>query len=328
MNCTRNNTRQPLATLRIAALLTLFIFAAAAGLPLQAQTELAPPVNHDTWTSGTAMPTARLGAAAGAIGKDIYVVGGYNNSAVFGINEIYNIETNTWTTGAADPSARAFTAYAVVNKILYVFGGSNFSALLSLTESYNPATNAWTTLAPMPYVQETASAVAVKDVIYVMGGQGYDGYLTNVASYNTTTNTWTEEAPLLISKGWSAVGKLGASVVNTDGVAGAGGYAADTEGYTAKKNTWSELTADPTPREAGCFAAIKNQLYVAGGNNGSLLTLNEAYNPKTKSWATLAPIPQEVWGAVASAEVGGRMYCIGGGHYQQTVYDYVQIYQP
>jgi hypothetical protein len=94
------------------------------------------------------------------------------------------------------------------------------------------------------------------------------------------------------------------------------------------ENTWTELTADPTPREAGCYAAIKGQLYVAGGNNGSLLALNEAYDPKTKSWATLAPIPQEVWGAVASAEAGGRMYCLGGGHYQQTVYNYVQIYQP
>jgi len=326
MNRTWNYARQQLAMYRIAALLSLFIFTAGAA-PLQAQTEQVPPVNHDTWTSGAALPTARMGAAAGAIGKDIYVVDGYNNSAVFGVNEIYNIKTNTWTTGASDPNPRAFTAYAVVNKILYVFGGSNFSALLSLTESYNPATNTWTTLAPMPYVQESASAVAVKDVIYVMGGQGYDGYLTNVASYNTTTNTWTEEAPLLASKGWSAVGKLGASIVNADGVAGAGGYA-DAEGYNAKKNTWAELTADPTPRETGCFAAIKNQLYVAGGNNGSLLTLNEAYSPKTKSWTTLAPIPQEVWGAVASAESGGRMYCFGGGHYQETVYGYVQIYQP
>jgi N-acetylneuraminic acid mutarotase len=287
-----------------------------------------PAVNHNTWTSGTAMPTARMGAAAGAIKTNIYVVGGYNNSAVFGVNEIYNPKTDKWTTGASDPNPRAFVASAVVNKILYVFGGSNFSELLSLTESYNPATNTWTTLAPMPYVQESASAVAVKNVIYVMGGQDYSGFITSVASYNTTTNTWTEEAPLLIAKGWSAVGLLGTSVVDADGSAGGGEYFGENEGYNAKKNSWAELTADPTPREAGCYAAIKGQLYVAGGNNGSLLTLNEAYSAKTKSWTTLAPIPQGVWGAVASAEAGGRMYCFGGGHYQQTVYDYVQIYQP
>lgn len=306
-------------------LLSVSLPAAAQGDSVSRQN---PEVNHNTWTSGAALPTARMGAAAGAIGKDIYVVGGYNNNAVFGINEIYNIKTNTWTAGAADPTARAFTASAVANKILYVFGGSDFSELLSLTESYNPVTNTWTTLAPMPYVQESASAVAVKNIIYVIGGQNNTGYLTNVAAYNTTTNTWTEEAPMQVAKAWLAVGLLGTTVVAADGSAGAGNYFGDNEGYNAKKNTWAELPADPTPREAGCFAAIKGQLYVAGGNNGSLLSLNEAYNAKTKSWTTLAPIPQEVWGAVASTEVGGRLYCIGGGHYQQTVYDYVQIYQP
>jgi N-acetylneuraminic acid mutarotase len=314
-------------------MLIIFVLTAGAVFPLQAQTDspakAEPAVTHNTWTSGTALPHARMGAAAGAIGKDIYVVGGYDNSGVFTINEIYNVKTNTWTTGAPDPVARAFTASAVVNKILYVFGGSDFSELLSLTESYNPATNTWTTLAPMPYAQESASAVAVKDTIYVVGGQNQSsGYLNNVAAYNTVTNTWTEEAPMQVARGWLAVGKLGALVVTADGSAGAGDYFGDTEGYNAKKNTWAELIADPTPREAGCFAAIKGKLYVAGGNNGSLLTLNEAYNPKTKSWTALAPIPQEVWGAVASVETGGRLYCIGGGHYQQTVYDYVQIYQP
>jgi len=313
-------------------MLTLFVLAAGVALPLQAQTESAgkqpPPVSHNTWTSGTAMPTSRMGAAAAAVGKDIYVVGGYNISSFLGVNEIYNTKTNAWTTGASDPHPRGFGAYAVVNKILYVFGGSDGSELLNLTESYNPATNTWTTLAPMPYVQLSASAVAVKNIIYVIGGQNNSEYLASVASYNTTTNTWTEAAPLLIAKGWSAVGLLGTTVVAADGSEGAGTYFGDNEAYNAKTNTWAALTADPTPREAGCFAAIKGQLYVAGGNNGSLLTLNEAYNAKTKSWATLAPMPNGVFGAAASVQAGGRLYCFGGGHYQQNVFDYVQIYQP
>ena len=32
--------------------------------------------------------------------------------------------------------------------------------------------------------------------------------------------------------------------------------------------------------------------------------------------------------AAASAESGGRLYCFGGGMYEQIVYDNVQIYQP
>src|SRR5208282_1575773 len=172
---------------------------------------------HNSWRSGAALPTARLGAAAGAIGSDIFVIGGYTLNGAIGNNDIYNPEKNTWTSGAADPNPRAFAAYAVVNKKLYMFGGSNGSALLSVAEAYDPATNTWSTLAPVPYVSETASAVADKDIIYVIGGQDYNGYLTTVESYNTTTNTWTEEAPLLIAKGWSAVGLLGTTVVSADG---------------------------------------------------------------------------------------------------------------
>ena len=47
-------------------------------------TSLQTFIVHNTWRSGTALPTARMGAAAGAIGSDIYVIGGYtlNASAV------------------------------------------------------------------------------------------------------------------------------------------------------------------------------------------------------------------------------------------------------
>ncbi|MGA7289938.1 MAG: kelch repeat-containing protein, partial [Terriglobales bacterium] len=79
-----------------------------------------------------------------------------------------------------------------------------------------------------------------------------------------------------------------------------------------------------------CFATIKGELYVAGGwGNGTTLSVNEAYSPKTKSWTTLASMPDAVL-TPGSATLGGRLYCFGGASDVQlsTVYDYVQIYQP
>jgi N-acetylneuraminic acid mutarotase len=176
-------------------------------------------VTHNTWTTGTAMPTARMGAAAGAVGANIYVIDGYNISSILGVNEIYNTKKNTWTTGVSDPNPRAWPAYAMVNKMLYVFGGSNGS-ILDIAESYNPATDTWTTLAPMPYIQQTAVAVADKDVIYVIGGQNPSGPIASVASYNITADTWTEEAPLLGPTAWNAAGLLGTTIVSADGFGG------------------------------------------------------------------------------------------------------------
>ena len=149
---------------------------------------------------------------------------------------------------------------------------------------------------PRALRQESASAVADKDVIYVIGGQDYNGYLTNVESYNTTTNTWTDEAPLLVAKGWAAVGLLGTTVVAADG-SNSSIYLGINQAYNATNNTWSELTPDPTPRTPGCYGAINGKLYVAGGITQTMITLNEAYNPGTKAWAT------------ASADAAGSRHC-------------------
>jgi hypothetical protein len=68
----------------------------------------------------------------------------------------------------------------------------------------------------------------------------------------------------------------------------------------------------------GCYAPIKGQLYVAGGQdvNGNLITLNEAYSPKAKSWTTLAPMPVDTGYGSASVDAGSRLYCFGGGSIQ------------
>lgn len=133
----------------------------------------APAIVHNTWSSGTAMPAARFGAFAGAIGKSIYVVGGGINAQyqATAVNEIYNTKTNKWTTGAPDPTPRELGASAVVNGILYVIGGStSASGSLNLVEAYDPASNTWTTKAPMPTARNSMPAVVDKNVIYVIGG--------------------------------------------------------------------------------------------------------------------------------------------------------------
>src|SRR5208282_5326286 len=166
---------------------------------------------HNSWSVGKAMPTARFGAFTGAIGANIYVVGGAINSGyqVTNVNEIYNTKTNTWKTGAPDPTSRELGASAVVNGILYVIGGSTGgSNPLTLVEAYNPVSNTWTTKAPMPTARNSMPAVVDKNVIYVIGG--YDPntqvWYDTAESYNTTTNTWTEEATLPVATAWEAVG--------------------------------------------------------------------------------------------------------------------------
>jgi N-acetylneuraminic acid mutarotase len=290
---------------------------------------------HDSWSSGTVMPTARFGAFTGAIGTNIYVIGGATNSGyqVTGVNEIYNTATNKWTTGASDPNPRELGASAVVNGILYVIGGSTSgSNPVNLLEAYNPVNNKWTTKSPMPTARNSMPAIVEKNIIYVIGG--YDPntgvFYDNVESYNPATDTWTAEAPLPVATAWEAVGLLGTTIVAADGETGPSGtIVGSNEGYNVTTNTWSTLTADPTPRVEACFAAVNGQLYVAGGaNTTGVLGINEGYNPTTKAWRTLTPMPHTL-ATAGSATVGGRLFCFGGASSNlSSVYNYVQIYQP
>src|ERR1035437_4553398 len=227
---------------------------------------------HNSWSIGKVMPTARFGAFTGAIGANIYVVGGATNSGyqVTNVNEIYNTQTNTWKTGAPLPTARELGASAVVNGILYVLGGSTSgSNPQNVVVAYNPVSNTWTTKAPMPTARNSMPAVVDKNVIYVIGG--YDPntqvFYDTVESYNTTTDTWTEEKPLPVATAWEAVGLLGTTIVSADGQISPGTVSGTRECYNPNTNTWTGLTADPTPRLEPCFAAITGQLYVAGGAN-------------------------------------------------------------
>jgi N-acetylneuraminic acid mutarotase len=303
---------------------------------VQAQDETtgaeAPVVAHNTWSSGTPMPTARQGTCVGVVGENIYVIGGATSSAVLGNNEIYNTKTKVWTTGAPMPTPMWASASAVVNSVVYCIGGAvGGSDTQATVQAYNPATDSWSTKSPMPTSRNSITAAVEKGIIYVIGGFAFGpGRLTTVESYNPATDTWTEAAPLHVGKSWAAVGPLGATIVAAGGLTNSG-VTGDNEGY--KKNVWSTLTADPTPRQSGCFAGFKGSLYFAGGsdNNGNPLSVTEAYGAKTKSWTALASISQAVI-APGSATLGGKLYCFGGTSngnlFQGTVYDNVQIYQP
>ena len=288
---------------------------------------------HDSWSSAAALPTARQGAAAGAIGGKIYVVGGATNSAIVSVNEIYSPITNTWSTGASLPTARWAVAYAVVNNILYVIGGSDSSnTLTNVVEAYDPSSNTWSTKSPMPTARNSITAAVENGKIYVVGGFGNGMRLSTVESYDPVANMWTTEAPLLVAKSYPATGLLSTTIVSAGGFESTNMVTGDNEGYNSTNNSWSNLTADPTARQASCSSSISGLFYVAGGaNNTNVIATNESFRLTGGIWTTLTPMPTAAV-IQASATLNNVLYCIGGSNngslFLGTVFNNVQIYQP
>jgi len=136
----------------------------------------------NTWTTGTAMPTARNGLAAVAVNGKIYALGGSVPNSfppIVALNtlEIYDPPTDTWSvTGAAMPTARVDLAAATVNAKIYAAGGGSavggVNPLLPINtvEVYDTGTNTWATVAPMTNNRESFAASDANGLVYVMGG--------------------------------------------------------------------------------------------------------------------------------------------------------------
>jgi N-acetylneuraminic acid mutarotase len=297
-----------------------------------------PEVTHNTWTSGKSMPTAVNWPATGVIKGLIYVVSGYPGSApAVTNNQVYNPVTNTWTSAAPIPVATAQAASAVVKNILYLFGGSDNGGtpVFDTVWAYNPKTNTWSSKAPMPTARCSAVAVVVNNIIYVIGGFN-GGRLNTVEAYNPATDTWTEEADLLLGKSEVSAGVIGTvktsfTIVAADGFSGSD--TGDTEAYDLVTNTWSSLKSDPNPRNGACSGVIGSLLYVSDGNasGNNPIAVMESFNLKKNVWKSLAAMPNTVTDA-GSAVYKSKLYCFGGGNNavppNDTVYNYVQIYQP
>ncbi len=315
-------------------IMTALLLVSAASL-LEAQ---APAVNHNTWTSGAAMPVALNWPATGVIGSKIYVVGGYTGGPASADNQIYNAATNTWSTGAPIPDATGQATAAVVKNILYVFGGSNngCGAVFNTVWAYSPKTNSWSAKTAMPTARCSATAVVDKsNIIHVIGG--FNGSrLTTVEAYDPATDSWTEEAGLRLGKSEISAGlfgnaKTGYTIVAADGFSGSD--TGDNEEYDIATNAWTDLASDPNPRNGSCFGVIGTKLYASDGNasGNNPISVMEAFNPAKNTWTSLATMPNTLTDS-GSAVYKGQLYCIGGGNWavppNNTVYNYVQIYQP
>ena len=71
------------------------------------------------------------------------------------------------------------------------------------------------------------------------------------------------------------------------------------------------------------------RIYAIGGYNGSgVLNTVEAYNPKTNSWTSEAPMPTARGYLAAALGPDGRIYAIGGQDRSGNIVNTVEAYTP
>ncbi len=151
---------------------------------------------------------------------------------------------------------------------------------LSAAVSAQPRPSApgtWDNRAPAPSKRTEVAAAVLKDQIFVVGGFS-EPSLSNFANFAIT-----------------------------DAV----------EVYDPATDRWTIKPPLPARRHHAGAAAVGNRLYVVGGFTTSFLSIWSpvpsvyAYDPSSESWTEVAPLPT-ARGALAVAELGGKLYAVGG----------------
>jgi hypothetical protein len=203
--------------------------------------------------------------------------------------------------------------------------GSNSAGV---TLAYRPATGTWTTLAPgpVPDNEQTTDLAAWTGTQMLVPGQ------TNGA-YSPATGAW---SPIPLDPGPQAeavAAWTGSQMLIWGGLCCVSQSSSGTI-YTPATNTWQQLPAAPLePRRAAMGAWTGTELVVAGGESGqegqqpALLSDAAAYNPATRTWRNLPPMPVPTAGATAVWD-GTEVLFIAGTTAAQSTSAAGQAYNP
>lgn len=286
--------------------------------------EPAPPlpspstVPGNAWATLAPMLEARQEVCVGVVAGRIYVAGGFRpGGGTANTVEAYDPATDRWTMAAPLPQAVNHCMAAVVGNRLFVLGGALASgASTSAVYEYDPQANAWANRAFMPTARNAAAAIVLGGRIYVVGGADAAARVAEV--YDPASDRWAPVTPMPTGRNHVAGGASGGRLFAV------GGRPPNTlavnESFDPVTGAWTTRAPLPTGRSGHAGAEVRGCLYFFGGegNPGTasgVFRENQAYDPRTNTWETLAPMPVPRHG-IGAAVLGDRIHLPGGATVQ------------
>jgi N-acetylneuraminic acid mutarotase len=273
-----------------------------------------------SWTTRTALPSARRGLAAATASGLLYAIGGANSAGTaLKTVQMYNPSTNSWTTKVSLPVARQSGNGAThISGTIYLPGGQDAAGVITRTlYAYKISTNTWSTKTNMPVFSGCGGSGVISGKLYVYSGctRTATGSQTAAAllhRYDPVANSWTTLPGAPAVHVQPAVTVVGGKLYVAGGNAGGGAVTGRVDVYNPGTNSWATIPSMRTPRVASAGGLVGGKLYVVGGRNGSTYyNTVEVYDPLTNSWTSAAGMPT-TRGALGVGVISGALYAIGG----------------
>ena len=152
--------------------------------------QLVPSSNQ--WKRVTEMTTPRYMFGATAIGKKIYVSGGWTGREYLNLLEVFDIENNIWTELAPLPHVRDDHGMTSLNGDIYVAGGRyEGDAVYSSVLKYSLGTDTWTEVKALNQKRYYFELVTLNGAIYAIAGVDTN----TVERYSPLIDKWSFVTP-------------------------------------------------------------------------------------------------------------------------------------
>ncbi len=207
------------------------------------------------------------------------------------------VDGGDWGLRAALIEPNSELAFAESNGKLYLLGGYPPSRQTARTvQVYDVASDHWELGPPLPQPNNHGMAASVNGKVYLIGGQTSDksdvGYVDTVYELDPATGAWVEKARMPTARSG------GVAVVHEGKIYVAGGRPPrghDFAVYDPTADRWEVLPDLPTQRNHLTGAAINGRIHIVGGRQGhglspQMTTVNEVFDPQTRTWTTAAPM--------------------------------------
>ena len=211
-----------------------------------------------------------------------------------------------WQSHPPLPEPRTEVAAAVARGEIVVVGGFTADGGNSArVDAYSIAGNRWRRLPDLPVAVDHAAAASANGRVYVVGGYGRDRAPLD-AAFVLENGAWRRLAPLPDARAAAAAAIAGGKLYVLGGVDGRRSLARVAFALDLRTGRWARLPG-PAPREHLAAAAAGHPRLRARRpqrrhrhEHGPL----RAYDPRTRRWTRLAPVPQ-ARGGTGAALVNG-----------------------
>jgi len=221
------------------------------------------------WARATGLPGGIVNApAAVAIGRSVYVIGGFvaaSNEPATAVR-VYDTTARTWRQVAPLPSPRGGHAAAVLDGKIHVIGGGNAVSTIADHSVYDPITNAWHAAAPLPRAEGSPAAVVFGGKLYAIGGRSGSADFGDVYVYDASRDAWSR-GPSIPKRGTVGAAVYRGSIWVFGGESQARfRVLGDVYRLAAGAKRWTRATTLPTARNYARAVVFRNAVYVVGGS--------------------------------------------------------------